>query len=656
MMKDVDTTSKQPTNEGELLHLQIAQLETSEAEHKRAEEAYQTIIRTAMDGFWLLDMEGHFLDVNEAYCRLVGYSRDELLNMAITDIEAIEKPGDTAEHIRTIKEVGYDRFETHHRCKDGKIADIEISVNYLPTDGGRMFVFLRDVTERKRVEEELRLRSELLDSATDSIFVHDFEGNFIYVNETACKVHGYSREEFMKLKLQDIVVPERVGRLKSDFQEMLEKGRIIIESLHRRKDGSVILVEVHSGTIESGGRKLLLTVSRDITERKRVEEALRDSQERYRALFEQAADSIVLIDPDTLAVLEFNDRAYENLGYSREEFAKLKISDYDVSESAEEVARHLDKIVKEGADAFETKQRAKSGEVRDIQVSARAIHIGGRNLIQSIRRDITERKKADAEIKKYSENLEKMVEERTKELRDAQEDLVRSEQLATLGQFSGSISHELRNPLGVIDSSIYYLKTKLRDADTKVQEHLDRIKSSVGSATAIIQSLLDLTRMKEPQLAKLDLISVVSDVIATSEVPATVEVIQDFADKQILVKADGEQLRMAFKNIISNALDAMDDKGVLTVRVGTTAGGQAEVSFADTGSGIAPENLSKVFQPLFSTKAKGIGFGLSITNMIVDRHGGMIEARSEAGKGATLIIQLPPYTDKTKEVKKCLKG
>jgi len=236
------------------------------------------------------------------------------------------------------------------------------------------------------------------------------------------------------------------------------------------------------------------------------------------------------------------------------------------------------------------------------------------------------------------------------QLLQMQERLLESERLATLGQFSGNISHELRNPLGVIDSSAYYLKAKLKDADEKVHEHLDRIKLSVGSSTTIIESLLNLTRMEEPRLAKLDLTAVVADAISTSKIPATVKIIQDFPEEEVQVNADREQLRIAFKNIIKNAHEAMDGKGTLTVTVGRTDDGGAEVSFADTGPGIAVEDVEKVFQPLFSRKAKGIGFGLSISKMVADKHDGKIEAKSEPGKGANIIIQLPPYTNTDKEV------
>ncbi len=232
------------------------------------------------------------------------------------------------------------------------------------------------------------------------------------------------------------------------------------------------------------------------------------------------------------------------------------------------------------------------------------------------------------------------------QLRQMQEKLLTSERLATLGQFSGSISHELRNPLGVIDSSVYYLKTTLKDADKKTWEHLDRIRSSVGSATAIIESLLSLTQMKEPQLRRLDLIAITSAAIASAEMPTTVNVIQDFPEEEVLVNADAEQFNMAFKNIVNNAVEAMDGRGTLTATVHTTADGRAEVSLADTGPGIAAENLNRVFQPLFSTKAKGIGFGLSIARLVIDRHGGTIAAKSEPGKGANIIIRLPLYRER----------
>ena len=249
------------------------------------------------------------------------------------------------------------------------------------------------------------------------------------------------------------------------------------------------------------------------------------------------------------------------------------------------------------------------------------------------------------EVSSVSSTIKTMVEQ----MLEVQENLVTSERLATLGHVSGSIAHQLRNPLSVIDSSAYYLKRKLKDADEKVQQHLDRIRSSVGNATIIIESLLSLTQMKEPQLEKLDLITITHNAIVTSKVTARVQVVCNFPEQKVPVSADEKHLGMVFNNLIKNAVEAVDGEGTLTVTVRTTADDQAEVSFADTGSGIAPKYLGKVFQPLFSTKASGIGFGLSIAKMVVEKHGGTIAAKSESGKGATIIIKLPLYGDKDKE-------
>lgn len=265
--------------------------------------------------------------------------------------------------------------------------------------------------------------------------------------------------------------------------------------------------------------------------------------------------------------------------------------------------------------------------------------------VAELERSEAEHQRIEKELQQVARFPELALVPDTAEVKKAEERRLTVERLATLGQFSGDISHELRNPLSVIASSAYYLKTRLKDSDEKVREHLDRIQSSVDKATGVIQSLLDLTQMKKSQLTRLDLVAFISEAITMAAVPVRVKVVRNFPQSAVLVNADREQLGMVFRNIIANAVEAMAGRGTLTVAIGTKDG-QAEASFTDTGPGILAENMDKIFQPFFSTKSKGIGFGLPIARLVVERHGGIIEVMSAPGRGATFTIHLPLGADK----------
>lgn len=257
---------------------------------------------------------------------------------------------------------------------------------------------------------------------------------------------------------------------------------------------------------------------------------------------------------------------------------------------------------------------------------------------------VSERTKELADKDKRQKAMLYMIEdmnETSRMLKTTQEALLRKEKLSVLGQFSGSLSHELRNPLAVIDSSIYFLNMKLKDNEDIVDAHLKRIESSVAEATSIIQSMLDLSKDENPKLTKCDLKTILLDSISRVKFPDSIKVIQDFSDDKYLVLAEHTQLTIAFKNILKNAVDAIKGEGEISVKVRRLQDSQVEISFKNTGESISPDKHDLIFQPLYSAKIHGIGFGLSITKMVVEKHNGTINIESEPGKGTNFVVNLP---------------
>lgn len=217
---------------------------------------------------------------------------------------------------------------------------------------------------------------------------------------------------------------------------------------------------------------------------------------------------------------------------------------------------------------------------------------------------------------------------------------MRKEKLATIGELSGNISHELKNSLGVIDSSVYFLTMVLTDANEKVKTHLDRIKSAVGASDSVIRSLANLTRVTTLEFKPLNVISIVKTAIEESDSQEVV-VNTNFSDHEIIINGDKEALLLSFKNIVKNAVLSMEGHGTLTIEGKYEDPESLCLSFADTGPGIDEAILERVFEPLYTTRAKGMGFGLSITHSVIEKHHGEITVTSEKDRGATFYVRLP---------------
>ena len=215
-----------------------------------------------------------------------------------------------------------------------------------------------------------------------------------------------------------------------------------------------------------------------------------------------------------------------------------------------------------------------------------------------------------------------------------------AERLATIGKVAGGIAHELRNPLNVVKTSVYFLLHAQNASPEKKQIHLERIERQVGLADGVITALNDFARLPAPELLPVAVEACLRDVLELTQLPSTIRVEFSFSSSGLLLLGDRSQLHIVFGNLIRNARDAMPRGGTLTVGA-SREGGIVAVTIRDTGHGIPREQLSQIFEPLFSTKAKGIGLGLSISRDIVDRHHGKLSVASEPEVGTTFTVHLP---------------
>ena len=253
---------------------------------------------------------------------------------------------------------------------------------------------------------------------------------------------------------------------------------------------------------------------------------------------------------------------------------------------------------------------------------------------------------AKQELEKFTKFLEKRVDARTRELKAAQDELIKKERLAAIGQMASVVGHEIRNPLAVINNSIYFIKTKLGSAgepDAKIAKHIKIIESEIQQANGIINEILTYSRQRELKPEHVLLNVWLEEVLSVYPFPAHVLVSKQFDPKNPAVEIDTTEMQQAVRNLIGNAAEVMPPPkgGTVTVRTVIPEPGWVRIDIVDTGSGIAPDVLDKIFAPFFTTKARGTGLGLAVVRKVIDRHKGRVDAESTVGVGTTFRLYLP---------------
>lgn len=510
----------------------------------------------------------------------------------------------------------------------GTFVFVALLINFLASAYHRGEELLSESEDRYRV---------LFESIPLPLWVYDLETlAFLAVNEAAIRNYGYSREEFLSMTIKDIRPPEDVPVLLAIVGKAPNGFDVSGAWRHRKKGGTIIDVDITSYTLTFAGRRAEIVLANDITERKRAEEA----REQLAAIVESSEAAII---SKTLngRIMSWNASAEKMYGYTAAEAIGQHITFIMPTERYNELAEIIEQLRRgERIEHMETVRLKKDGTRIDLLVNISPImDVSGQVIgASTIASDITERKRAEEQLVEKNEELAALTQQ-----------FWQASRLAVMGELAASIAHELNNPLATVSLRVETLLGQLAEGDSQ-RRVLEIIEQEVERMGNLVGNLLQFSRRSHQQISTFDVREEIANTIEFIHYhlhSRHINVVSEFADNVPTVQADRQQLRQLFLNLLTNASDATPQGGQLTLRVAESrmesGASGVRIEFADTGIGIKAEDLSKIWEPFFTTKpeGKGTGLGLAICRRIVEEHRGIITIESEAGQGTTVRIVLP---------------
>ncbi|MBI4964285.1 MAG: PAS domain S-box protein [Desulfomonile tiedjei] len=647
------------TFEGEPAALSVVRDVTERRRAERAlresERKYRLLVDNAHEGIFVTQ-DGMLRFVNPRVVEGMEYSEEELLQKPFVEVVY---PDDREEvvhyHLRRMSgdEVPW-RRSFRVITGTGKVKWIEMESVLITWEGKPAgLCFTTDITDRKLAEEALResqkLYRDLVENANDIIYVTDADGYFVLMNPVGLRTTGYSLNEITSKHYLDLIPAEYKQQVEKFYGVQFVKG--IPDTYYEvpiiTKQGETAWIGQSVQLVFEGEAVVgFQAICRDVTDRKIAEEALRESEERYRAVFNNAAAGINLSDREG-RFLQVNSKSASMFGYTREELLRMSFFDITHPEDADVSRKHLLELVHGKKDFYGLEKRyvRKDGIViwADIYVSAIRDAKGEYAATLAVVVDITDRKRSEQERESLREQL------------------LQAQKMEAIGTLAGGIAHEFNNLLTVV-SGYTELLLQERDARDPARADLQKIASAAISGAELVHKLRTFGRKAEYQFRPMNLNNEVKEVVKflSKTISRTIEIQCNLAADLTAINADSAQMEQMFINLVLNSRDAMPEGGKLVVEtgnvtlgkeycsshVGAKPGDYVMLKVADSGHGMDEATRKRIFEPFFTTRglAERSGLGLAVVHGIVEKHGGHIDCESKPGEGTTFTIYLPVLT------------
>ena len=639
-----------------LFAIDISRRKRVEEALKESEKRYRELVETANDIIYLTDAHGHFLVFNAVGLKITGYSQEEIVHKHYLDLIHPDYKEQVAKFygVQFVKRIPDTYYEVPIITHEGKTVWIGQNVQ-LVMEGDAVVGFqaiCRDVTDRKRAEEELRESEERLELALRGADLGSWDWNLktgcAVWDERASWMLGYLPGEVQtNLRTwKSLVHPEDWPRVSAVLNGHLE-GRVSFIELEYRlrcKSGEWkwILSRGKIVACDTDGTPLRITgTSLDISERKQMEQALRESEERYRAIFNNVAIGINLTDRDA-RLLQVNSRSASMLGYTQEELKALTAFDITHPEDLELSMANFSSLVEGKVDSYSMQKRyvRKDGEVIWADVHVSAIHNQRGEFVANLGVivDITDRKRAEQETERMRAQL------------------LQAQKMEAIGTLTGGIAHEFNNLLTIVSGYAELLLAEKNESDPEHSD-LQRIVHASQRGAELVRSLLAFSRKSEMNFAPVNLNREVEHVkkLLDRTLPKMIEIELNLCEGLKTVEADSGQIRQLLMNLALNARDAMPEggklsigtnnlgEGHLTAPAGAMPGDYVQLTVSDTGIGMDGETLDRIFEPFYTTQglAYKTGLGLAVVHGIIEQHGGYVKCDSKPEQGTTFQIYLP---------------